>query len=253
MSAILIRIFASGIVFGADKNVTVDDVCDGSVTTAKICKSKDGKILIGNIGAAKLGGAWALEEIKEIVDSHQGSPLSTIAKEVRSGVYHQRLEDDKNKKITPQIVNIAGYEERDNVLVPECWYISNCYELDKDAVYRDYREEFGCSDEVRIKTEEKGIKASVLRERLLGVSGGGYIGFQHSIDLAKFNDLIHFSKTAIENLPKSDPEFIPVTLEDQAKFVDLSLQMFSSYFKTYYPANQQFVGGGIDIGTLPWP
>jgi hypothetical protein len=251
MSAILIRIFASGIVFGADKNVTVDGVCDGSQTTAKICKSEDGRILIGNIGAAKLGGAWALEQIKEVVDSYAGAPLSTIAKEVRSGVYQQRLEDDKNKEITPQIVNIAGYEERDNVLVPECWYISNCYELDEDAVYRDFRKEFGCSDEVRIKTEERGINSSVLRERLRGVSGGGYIGFQHSIDLAKFNDLIHFAKTAIENLPKEDPEVIPVTLEDQAKSVDLSLQMFSSYFKTHCPPDRQFVLYGIEIIRTP--
>lgn len=253
MSAILIRIFATGIVFGADRNVTVDDICDGSVTTTKVCKSDDGKILIGNIGAAKLGGTWALQVIKEIVDSHEGSPLSKIAKEVSSGVYHQRLEDDKKKDITPQIVNIAGFEERDGVLVPECWYISNCYELDKDAVYRDFRQDFGCSDEVRIKTMEKGIKASVLRERLHGINGGGYIGFQHSIDLAKFNDLIQFSKTALEGLPKADPYFVPITLEDQAKLVNLSLEIFGSYFKTYYPANQQFVGGGNDIGTLAWP
>lgn len=252
MSAILIRVFAEGIVFGADRNVTVDGKCDGTVTVPKICKSRDSRVLIGNIGVTNLGGFNALDQIKEVVDSFEGERLSKIAKEVQSGVYQQRLIDDRGKKIRPQIVSIAGYEERDGAVVPECWYISNCYELDEYGDYKDYRSEFGCSDEVRIKTLELNITSGVLRERLRGVNGQGYIGFQHSIDLSQFNVLTKFTKGAIDKLYELDSTLLPKTIEDHARPVELALHMFGAFYRVFKPADSQFVGGGADVEVLPW-
>lgn len=255
MSAILIRLFADGIVFGADRNVTVNGVCDGSVTTDKVCKSANGNVLIGSIGEGELGGKWALEQITEVVDAYADAPLAIIAKEVQSAVYHQRKDDDKGKSSPgEQIVNLAGFEERDGVIVPECYYISNCYELTEKGTYDDVRQEFGCSPEVKIQSDQWELPAKDLRERLRALQNGPRpFGFQHSINLAKFNVLDQYARSTVDSLLKIDPALLPVSLEDWAKQIGLSLRLFGAYYQTYEPDDKQFVGGGADVVYVPWP
>jgi hypothetical protein len=253
MSAILIRILADGIIFGADRNLTVNNIADGTRTTTKVCKSEDGNVLIGSIGAASMGGQDSLHEIAKLVNTHQGKPLSQIATEVQSGVFQQRLQDDKESP-RAQIVNLAGFEERDGVMLPENWYISNCYELTVDGHYADIRGEFGCSPEIKIKSEERKVAASELRNRLRTLQNAlRPFGFQHSINLAKFNILDQYARATVDSLMKIDSALVPTSLDDWGKQVGLSLRLFEAYYRTFESPTQQFVGGGADVELLLWP
>lgn len=258
MSVNLIQILPQGIIFAADRNVSdrepVSGVVQGQNESSKIALV-DNRFLVSYVGAARLGGIDSLEYLVDLIESHRvGKGLDQIAKAINEEVQQQRIIDDENREDGPreQIISFAGFKQREGTMVPEVYYISNCWTLEKGE-YKQVTGEFGCSDEVRIKSQEAKIPASMLRECLRSMAErNNPFGFQHSVGLEDFVIVDRFIKTSMDVLAKRNHFVHPESLDQWTSQARMSVLVYSAFFQRFYPLNQQLVGGGVDVLTLPW-
>jgi len=59
-------------------------------------------------------------------------------------------------------------------------------------------------------------------------------------------------RTIILTHPRQ-PHPVPTTLPEWSKHVALAIHGYGAYFAAFYPAFQQFVGGGADVVWASWP
>lgn len=259
MSVNVIQVLPYGIIFAADRNVTQIDPKTGNAIgqreATKIALVKN-KFLVGYVGAATLGGRDSLEYLIDVVESHEpGKNLDEIATALRDEIQEQRKQDDHGRQegSREQIVSLAGFKQRDDVTVPEVYYISNCWTLDRGE-YKQVTADFGCSDEVRVKFDEAKIPAAKIRDCLEGMASKNCpFGFQHSVGLEDFVIVDRFVKASLDVLAKRNSLPHPTNLDQWTSQARMSVLVYSAFWQRFYPPNEQFVGGGADVFSLPWP
>lgn len=259
MSVNVIQILPQGMIFAADRNITdLDPITDepiGQREGKKIAKVRE-RFLVGYVGASKLGGLDSLDYLIDLVESHEpGKSLEEVAQAVRDGVEEQRKADDEGRDQGPraQIISLAGFIERAAEIVPEVYYISNAWTLDRGE-YKQITENFGCSDEVRIKFDNAQISASMLKECLNTMSESNQpFGFQHSVGLEDFVVVDQLVKVSMNVLAQRNNLPHPANLEQWTSQARLSVLVYAAFWQRFYPPNQQAVGGGADVVSLPWP
>ena len=248
-----------GLIFAADRNITEIDSSTkqpvGQREAAKIALVKK-KFLVGYVGAARLGGRDSLEYLVDVIESHEpGKDLDQVAFAVHDEIQEQRRQDDNGRKDGPseQIISLAGFKQRDSETVPEVYYISNCWTLDRGE-YKQVTADFGCSDEVRIKFDEAKIPPTGIRECLDNMAKrNNPFGFQHSVGLEDFVIVDGLIKASRDILAKRNNLPHPANLEQWTSQARMSVLVYSAFWQRFYPSNQQLVGGGTDVLSLPWP
>ena len=71
-----------------------------------------------------------------------------------------------------------------------------------------------------------------------------------------FNILEKAVKLAYKGLCSVHPDSdftLPRNIEDWEKQVRFSVLMYGAYFQAYKAEGEQFVGGGCDVISIPWP
>jgi hypothetical protein len=58
---------------------------------------------------------------------------------------------------------------------------------------------------------------------------------------------------AIVHFHPDQPVPVPNTLEDWARHARLSILGYGAYFAAFYEPFEQYVGGGADVVSAPWP
>jgi hypothetical protein len=88
------------------------------------------------------------------------------------------------------------------------------------------------------------------------VGGGGLFSFRQGYDLAAFNAIDAALRAAMQTLVTAHPLQIhpfPTTLSEWAKHLRMSVLGYGAYFGAFYAPYEQYVGGGADVVSVPWP
>lgn len=256
MSILIVEALSEGLIFAADRNITALSAGGTSRQVSprpKVLKWPNDKAVIGFVGAAQINNQpiheWILKFIDEFKDF---SSFEEVSKELSSRVETQRKIDEGNKLASPLIIHLGGFEERERAMVPVIWVIRNTHKLGRYE-YKDIRKDFECKEafwEFFPDTYPDEIR------KLLKVLGKQFkpFWFHQGIDLMTFNVLQDTIKSSFRFLCEQHPDHdFPKNLAEWEKYLRLQVLMYGSYYEAFFPTGQQFVGGGVDIESIPWP
>jgi len=260
MSIMVMEILPVGIIFAADRNVTGYDNYGNTIQDKKIekvLKWPNRKAVIGFVGAANINNMYMDEWLKLFIKEYEDfNSFEVLAKELCCRIEKQRRIDEGSNSPVPLIIHLGGFERRNGFEVPVIWFIRNVYGMGKFD-YRDFRKEFQYSEEFwnmfpkaygEVFPEEIRKILSVLAKKFQPY------WFHHGIDLATFNVMQDMLKSTFkllcENLPNHE---FPRDLSDWEKYLKMQVLMYGAYFEAFFPENKHFVGGGVDIASIPWP
>ncbi len=266
MSILVVQVLQEGIIFGADRNVTKTSVRTsrngrtisttyGQCQRPKVLRWPNNKALIGYAGAATIGKMssdnWLYDFIGRNLSFNRFDELSrTLRNEVQS----QRAIDEEDEEPEGLIIHLAGFEEREQRKVPVVWYITNCHGLDPIKGYASITKEFGPSEELwQAKYIEKSTPDTI--REYLGQRAKEYepFWFHQGFDLGVFNTLDWFLRQSFRVLIEHKTREFPTTLTEWGKHLSMSILTYGAYFQSFYGPGEQYVGGGVDIVSLPWP
>lgn len=253
MSVIVIEVVPEGIVFGADRNRTQTNTQTGQqaqIQVTKVGKSANNRILVGSIGCGLIAGVSALDWLLDFVNARENLALEDLAREVKEAVQTARnATDGANPR--PQIINLAGFVEDNGVMVPSVRYISNCWSL-VNGNYTDVRSDFGeYPDVFRLNLP---VAPALVRPVIEALANDfNPFWFHHSIGLTDFNILKAFLQQALQIISKQNNRVVPNALADWEKQVRMSVLVYGAFFEAFSGTGQQYVGGGADVISLPWP
>lgn len=262
MSILLVEVIPQGMIFGADRNISwsTQEIKNGQIIIqnlghtqrSKVLRWPGQKALVGYAGVAQIGGVPTDEWIYDFIGRNINfDRFEDLAEKLRSEIENQRKIDEGLDKPNALLVHFGGFEKREGVSVPIIYFIRNTYAF-KDGEYADFRKEFQKSEEFwnYFKVPPKDIK-SCLDEL---ASDFNPFWFHQGFDLGTFNTLEGFLKFAFKNLCSSNKSHtIPQNLSDWVSQVKMSILTYGSYFQAYKGPSEQFVGGGVDVVSIPWP
>lgn len=256
MSFLIVEITSKGLIFGADRNVTTtypDGSTDQNTKTEKVLKWTNGKALIGFVGQGQIGHLSTTAWInKFIVDNPDFSSLEEISSKLKVEVEQQRRVDEGGNEAVPLIIHLGGFDSVSGISIPKIYYITNVYGLDQNG-YIDFRKEFKSTEELwkyfpGINTAAE-IKAAItkLEEQYEP------FWFHQGLDLLTFNVLHASLKLAFKNLILNHPRHkLPTSIQEWEKHAKMQILMYGSYFESFHPENELYVGGGADILSIEW-
>jgi hypothetical protein len=267
MSILVVQALYEGLIFGADRNVTAtsikktDDgkvvyVLRGQSQRQKVLRWPNYRAIIGYVGAATLRGIPTDEWIYDFIGRNLNfSDFKELAHHLRDEVQTQRIIDEEDSKAEPLIIHLAGFEEREHIQVPVIWFITNSHRLDPNGVYADIKKEFGVSEELWQERYILDSTPHTIRD-FLGKRAKAYNPhwFHQGVDLVAFNTFDHFLRQSFRSLIESGLNRpFPTTLDEWGKHLSMSILTYGAYFQSFYDPSAQYVGGGVDIVSLPWP
>jgi hypothetical protein len=178
--------------------------------------------------------------------------LEQIASTLAHEVQEQRAVDEGSKPADPMILHVGGFEEKNSSLAPSIWFIRNVYELGQYG-YLDTRKEFAVTEE--FWKYFPGTEPSEIRDRLRVLAKQfNPFWFHQGIDLFTFNVLQGAIKDSFRLLCEQHPRHeIPRTLEEWSCHTKMQVLMYGAYYQAFHPQGAQYVGGGADVLTVPWP
>jgi len=265
MSILAVHTLPQGIIFGADRNVTetrilkdeenrIVNVVLGQTQSPKVQRWPNNKAIIGYVGEGVIGGVPTHEWIYNFIGNHiEFKSLDELARELKEEVCKQRIIDEGDSGPRILIIHLAGFEKKDGFYIPLIYYVRNSYKLTKSG-YSDIRKEFQYSEEFwnyfpSIPPDE--IK-KVLGDYL--VRNQEHFWFHQGIDLGTFNILDKFIKKAFNMLFINNIDIpFPRTLAEWEKHMKMIILTYEAYYKAFKGPSEQYVGGGVDIVSLPWP
>lgn len=255
MSVLVVELLDCGIIFGADRYFTHHESGRSFQRPGeKIFKWPREDILFGFAGVAEIGGlpiqAW-LEDRRSEYASISG--LSAIAMHLRDEVEKQRRIDEGDRDPEGLIIHLGGFEETLVGPLPQVWHVQNVQELGGTHGYKRFQKEFRAFD--AFANETAAIPKEHIRAFLRAKANGfDPFWFHQGIDYFAFNALDLATKAALNYLSKGHPGYShPRTLDEWKKRVAFSILMYGAYFQAYRDEGEQYVGGGVDVLSLPWP
>lgn len=280
MSLLIVELVPQGIIFGADRNISVESkkiVYEDKgeerpfieqhhyhfyqSPRPKVLRWPQRKALIGYVGEADIGGATDEWLYDFIGDNLNFESFKTLAESLRQRVQEQyRIEKERHyvesdNKFLPLIIHLGGFEEKEGVQVPAVWVIRNDH---NPPHLEDIREEFEAVECVWSALSSAAITpqniSAYLTARAVAFDPFWFhqTGIEH---LGTFNLLEAFLKAALRELSlnKLIDEQGPQTLEDWKRQVRMSILMYSGYIQAYKEPYEQDVGGGADVVAISWP
>lgn len=258
MSILLIEFLPQGIIFGADRNIThriekfgtTKVEVHGQTQERKVLRWPNRKALIGYVGAAEIGGIPTAEWLYDFIGDHLNfDSLESLATSLCSKVQEQRLLDEKGA--SPELLNlhIAGFEEREQTVIPILYHIRNYYDF-QSGQYCDVRKEFISTPypwECPPAQLKAALAAAAQKYQPMWVHQGE--------DLGTFNTLEEFLRLGFGVLCRGGhgEHRLPQTLQDWERQVRMAILTYAAYFQSYKGPGEQYVGGGVDTVSLEWP
>lgn len=256
MSFLIVEITSKGLIFGADRNVTItypDGSKDQNTKTEKVLKWPNDKALIGFVGQGQIGHLSTTEWSKKFIsDNPNFNSIEEISSKLKVEVEKQRRIDEGTNKAEAIIFHLGGFDIVNGIATPKIFMITNSYDLDKNG-YKDFRKEFKSTEELwkyfpSCKTTEE-IKTAItnLEEK------HDPFWFHQGLDLMTFNVLHESLKLAFKSLILNHPKHkLPTTLKEWGKHAKMQILMYGSYFESFHPVGELYVGGGADILSIEW-
>lgn len=267
MSILVVQALYEGIIFGADRNITrtsiqrTEDgntiyVFQGQSQRLKVLRWPNNKALIGYVGVATISEIATDEWLYNFIGRNlEFLNFKELAHKLKSEVQAQRMIDEGEKKAEGLIIHLAGFEEREQCQIPVIWFITNCHRLDPVEGYTDIRKDFDVSEELwkpeYIENSTPQTIRNYLRQRARDYTP---FWFHQGFDLGVFNTLDYFLRQSFRLLIENRPNLsFPANLDEWGKQLSMSILTYEAYFQSFYGPSEQYVGGGVDIVSLPWP
>jgi len=250
-----------GLIFAADRNITTS--ISGSTVTfvgqtqrPKVLKWPNAAVLVVYVGAGAIGGQptdlWLYDFIGRNLHF---ADLDTLAAAL-TGDLNTALASGELKASDSLILHLGGFEEVGGEWTPRIWFIHDTQGLDKTGSPIPGTT-FTRSEEIAQphyfgSATGKQIHAEVTAR----VANGGLFSFRQGYDLAAFNPIdeaLRAAMFAITRAHPNQPHPIPSTLDEWEKHVKLAVLGYGAYFSAFYLPFEQYVGGGADVLSVPWP
>jgi hypothetical protein len=261
MSILLIEVLPQGMIFAADRNVTVDWEGSNKGETvlyraqeigSKIVRWPHSRALIGAAGLGEIGGQSTYDWLYDFVGDHVDfTEPAAVAMDLRD-----RLQDEVGNLNPPEglIVEFGCFAKHDAVTVPEMWHVSNIHGMNKETGdYDPPTNRFGVSERI-LGYHFKDIQPRDLRAVLKRLADEhNPFWFHQGINLTVFNTLEQEVKKAfrvLQRLGKLEP---PHSLQEWERHARMWVLIYGAYFEAFGEPGEKFVGGGADVLSIPWP
>jgi hypothetical protein len=256
MSILVVEVVSEGLIFAADRNITLED-SSGNVSRGtpqpKVLQWPRKDVLFGFVGAATL----AAKPVHEWLEGVRGEfasigSLQELSEKLRDRIQDQRALDEGTGPAQGMIVHVGGFERNDGFWTPRIWHIWNdcgigLYHYLGFRKQYEVKEEFGATFST--------IHPFEIRDHLkVRAKQFQPFWYHQGFDLFTFNILQDAIKSSFRLLCEHHPQHdIPKTLEEWTRHTRMQVLMYGAYFEAFRPEPERFVGGGADIVTLPWP
>lgn len=261
MSVLTIDLLPQGMIFAADKNVTIQEfdppdpgvpVRQGQILGQKVLKWPRNRALVGAVGRGNIGGqstdAWLFDFMGDHVDfTNSESVVTELRDRLQAAV----------RTLSPArglIVEFGTFGNRDGVAVPEMWHVTNIHGLDQQTGrYIEVDNNFGMSEEV-CGNHFRGIPPREIRARLATLSHHrNPFWFHQGCELGIFNTLEAGLRAAFRTLEGGGLVHGPQSLSDWERHARMRILMYGAFFESFYEPWDRAVGGGADVVSIPWP
>lgn len=268
MSILLSAYFPEGIVFAADKNLTMlnlqtheQDIEVGIGT--KILSWPGQSAVVGYCGLGQLRGLFIDEWMRQFISStREFKDIELLANQLRDLIqtdFNRDYPEGTDIKDEGLIVHLGGFKKINSFIIPVMYHIHNISGLSKDGAYLPAIRNFSIpSDELRKQADSAGVLnpdnykswiASVYQKPL------GLIWFNNGLCYEAFNIVKSGLWQTLNVLRNS--KCIPIntsqTLDDRKAYCKMAVELYGSFFMHHFPPRQRAVGGGVDVIAIPWP
>ena len=259
MSIFVAEIVADGIVFAADKNITIPTAQDGngypiaSVQDlgAKILRWPKQKALLGYVGRAGVGGKTMHDWLYDFMGDHIGFvDPAKVANDLRD-----RLQTEIGGPDQPaSIVQFATFARREGYIVPEYWHITNVHGLDGNGYWPPADNFIAVEQMFKPNPIDPNFQPHHIRNDLDAL-GDDFrpFWFHQGWNLAIFNTCSEALRQAFAQLHQAGTITPPQTLQDWERHCKMWVLMYGAYFDAFGEPGQRYVGGGADVLSIPWP
>jgi hypothetical protein len=253
VSILVVHLVQQGLLFGADRNVTTqvgtDVVYVGQAQRPKVLKWPNRDAIIGYVGQAMVGDQMTDEWLYAYIGRNLGD---VTFEELATALANDLDEALADGEITSALViHLGGFEIVDGRWHPRVWFLHNTAGLTDTGAYL-LGTEFVHREELAQPSYFGGRTADEIRAHV----ATRIFSYRQGYDLPAFNlideGLREAMRLIVHHHPGS-PVPVPTTLDDWEKHVRLSILGYGAYFGAFYQPFEQYVGGGADVVSVPWP
>ena len=267
MSILLSAYYPEGIVFVADKNITVTvNTLNGmrkyvEPTGTKVLSWPNSKAIIGFVGLASLAGLPLEEYLRIFIASTRDfNDIDQLANQLRDQIQVDFTEDFATKEVDDKqlIFHLGGFSKKDIVIVAVLYHIWNCGTVDtQTGEYPPGERIFKVTEDIETtfkKWPNPEDYPQKFRTRLQNmVDENRYLWFNNGFNLGAFNlfkDIVWQALCFLQNTP-----FALETsgINTRVAFCRMAVELFGSYFTYHKYPEDRIVGGGSEAVYIPWP
>jgi len=257
VSILVCELLPAGIVFAADKNVTITTSDDqGSVVSevqdlgSKILRWPRKRALLGYVGCATVGSQNMHDWLYDFIGDHTAfADPEIVANDMRD-----RLHREIGGPGAPSsIIQFATFVKREGAIVPEFWHVTNIHGM-TNGEYDPPSETFIASERLLGFHLRGQASPQNIRDYLNACAQRFQpFWFHQGFGLAVFNTVTEAARQAFALLQRSGHLLPPQTLEDWERHAKMWVLTYGAYFEAFGAPGQKYVGGGADTLSIPWP
>ena len=255
MSIMVVQLANTGILFGADRNITSQVtlqngstaiVLTGQSQSPKVLKWPNQEVIVGYVGQAELAGISTDQWLYSFIGSHlQFNHLQDVADALTAdlnALFHTFPTE-------PMVLHLSGFEMDVGQWKPRIFFIRNTTALLPSGAYV-VGNQFDCSEEITQPYYFGADSGNVIRGK---VTFPQYFSFRQGYSLGTFNTIDAALRLSMDTLVQGGLQPVPTTLTDLADRMKFQIHGYGAYFAAFYTPFEQYVGGGADVVTAAWP
>lgn len=225
----------------------------GQTQRPKVLKWPNHDTIIGYVGAGAIGGVSTDQWLYAFVGRHLTFPdFATLATELTAELNAALAAGELADAL---ILHLGGFEDVAGEWTPRIWFIRNTTDL--SAAGYTQGQQFSASEEIAQPTYFGTKTGNQIRADVVAmVQSGGLFSFRQGFDLAAFNAIdqaLRAAMLAIVHTHPLQPHPFPTSLDEWAKHLRMAVLGYGAYFGAFYEPYEQYVGGGADVVSAPWP